>query len=118
MTNPNMQGMRLIDANDLKYTRVRIFHGFNDDGSPLVGGWNAVVMSCAIKEAQTVDAVKVIRCKDCEFYMAETEERCNALKIDPCGLCLRHRQLSEADYREYRNWNDFCSCGKRRESNG
>lgn len=36
---------RLIDANALKYTRVRIFHGMLDNGEPLVGGFNAVVMS-------------------------------------------------------------------------
>ena len=57
--------MRLIDADELEYTRVRIFHGLNEDGTPCVGGWNAVLMSCAIKDAPTVDAVPVVRCKDC-----------------------------------------------------
>lgn len=60
--------MRLIDADELEYIRVRIFHGLNEDGTPCVGGWNAVLMSCAIKDAPTVDAVPVVRCKDCIHY--------------------------------------------------
>lgn len=52
--------MRLIDADALEYTRVRIFHGLNEDGTPCVGGWNAVLMSSTIKDAHTVDAVPVV----------------------------------------------------------
>lgn len=62
----------------------------------------------------TVDAVPVMRCKDCKSYMAETQERCNALKVNPFGWCLRQRKLNEADYREIRNDDDFCSYGERR----
>ena len=57
--------MRLIDADDVKYTRIRIFHGMNEDGTPCVGGWTAAILSCAIEDAPTVDAVPVVRCKDC-----------------------------------------------------
>lgn len=52
--------MRLIDADALPYSRVRIFYGLMDDGTHIVGGFNAVVMSCAIREAPTVDAVEVV----------------------------------------------------------
>lgn len=51
--------MRLIDADALEYTRVRIFHGLNEDGTPIVGGWSAVLTSVAIKDAPTVDAVPI-----------------------------------------------------------
>ncbi len=54
--------MRLIDADALEYTRVQIFHGLNEDGTPCVGGWNAVLMSRTIKDAPTVDAV-ILPCK-------------------------------------------------------
>lgn len=55
--------MRLIDADALNYVRVRIAH---DDGT--IGGYNAVVPSSEIKNAPTIDAVPVIRCKDCKWY--------------------------------------------------
>lgn len=46
--------MRLIDADKLHYSRIRIVHS---DG--IIGGYNAVVMSAEIKDAPTVDAVPV-----------------------------------------------------------
>jgi len=55
--------VRLIDADALNYVRVRIAH---DDGT--IGGYNAVVPSSEIKNAPTVDAVPVIRCKDCKHW--------------------------------------------------
>ena len=65
--------MRLIDADALDYMRVQIIHR---DGT--VGGWNAVVMSLTIKEAPTIDAVPVVRCKDCvHYYKGWGEELCH-----------------------------------------
>jgi len=40
---------RLIDADALTFSRIRIAH---EDG--VIGGYNAVVMSCAIKDAPTI----------------------------------------------------------------
>ena len=40
---------RLIDADALHYSRLRIYH---EDGT--VGGYNAVVMSAEIKDAPTI----------------------------------------------------------------
>lgn len=54
--------MRLIDADALHFNRIRIAH---EDGT--VGGYNAVVMSAEIKDAPTIDAVPVVRCKDCKY---------------------------------------------------
>lgn len=73
------------------------------------------LLATAAKELKKlVDAVEVVRCKDCKSYMAETEERCIALKANPFGWCLRQRRLREADHREIRDANDFCSYGERR----
>ncbi len=70
--------VRLIDADTLNYVRVRIYH---DDGT--IGGYNAVVPSSEIKNVPTVDAVPVIRCKDCKYYEhgenpSETWSTCTA----------------------------------------
>lgn len=55
--------MRLIDADALHFNRIRTAH---EDGT--VGGYNAVVMSAEIKDAPTIDAVPVVRCKDCKYW--------------------------------------------------
>ena len=94
--------MRLIDADELEYTRVRIFHGLNEDGTPCVGGWNAVLMSCAIKDAPTVDAVPVVRCKDCIYQ--------NKLKVTGGVLCDHKKGLMSTKLKD----DDFCSYGVRR----
>lgn len=45
---------RLIDADALVFTRVRIAH---EDGT--IGGYNAVVMSSEIKNAPNIDAIPI-----------------------------------------------------------
>lgn len=57
---------RLIDADKLHYSRIRIAHS---DG--IIGGYNAVVMSAEIKDAPTVDAVPVVRCRECRNWANE-----------------------------------------------
>lgn len=94
---------RLIDANALKYTRVRIFHGMLDNGEPLVGGFNAVVMSCAIKDAPTVDAVEVVRCEYCKHA-----EECI------CVVCEDGETIVCSKTRRHMKKTDFCSYGDRR----
>lgn len=90
--------MRLIDADALPYSRVRIYHGEDNTGKPIVGGCNAVVMSVAIKDAPTIDAVPVVRCRDCKEYEQD------------CGYC---------DYWEVdRNFDDYCSRGVRKMDGG
>ena len=86
--------MRLIDADDVKYTRIRIFHGMNEDGTPCVGGWTAAILSCAIEDAPTVDAVPVVHgrwikdgdvvvCSECGEEHAWDEYR--ATYCEDCG---------------------------------
>lgn len=95
---------RLIDAEALGYTRVRIFHGLKEDGTPCVGGWNAVVMSSAIRQAPTVDAVEVVRCRDCKYW--DNHSICEVHSEWPDQYNTGHSDYTEPD--------DFCSYGERR----
>ena len=52
-----------------------------------------------LKDLPTVDAVEVVRCKDCRFFSATW---------DGFGFC---KKLPRVMMREY----DYCSDGKRRE---
>ena len=62
--------MRLIDADKLHYSLIRIVHDDGTIGDDIVGGYNAVVMYAEIKGAPTVDAVPVVRCSECEYNNA------------------------------------------------
>ena len=72
--------MRLIDADALQEEYVRL------SGREL----------SLINDAPTVDAVEVVRCKDCEYW------ECNDCKNDNHGYC----PISE---------NDYCSRGERKD---
>lgn len=85
--------MRLIDADALDYTRIQIFYGLHEDGKPLVGGYNAVVMSSAIRNAPTIDAVPVIRCRDCISFL-----RYELFKDSYCSHC--GQKIDWSDYNE------------------
>ena len=81
--------MRLIDANELiaEYDRVHI-------GEP---GKARKLM----EEAPTVDAVEVVRCKDCIHDNMTT-----------CPLCwIENHTMHFINH----NSDDFCSCGERRK---
>ena len=54
-----------------------------------------------IEEIPTIDAVQVVRCKDC-IRRYDTDE---------CPMCY----LSEGKYYEYTNGNGFCDRGERKE---
>ena len=92
--------MRLIDADELK---GKAFAG-PDDGEHFV--------YCQyIDEAPTVDAVPVIRCRDCihrwgdeyPVCMLHTEPYANAIGYKGEAVCV--------------DMDDFCSFGKRKEEN-
>lgn len=68
----------------------------------------AIVYLHDIAEAPTVDAVGVVRCKDCKYYYKD--------KIK--GFICRHPEL-DYDIECYDHWinanpDDFCSCGERK----
>ena len=54
-----------------------------------------------IEEMPTIDAVPVVRCKDC-IRQYDTDE---------CPMCF----LIEGEYYEYTNGNGFCDRGERKE---
>ena len=54
-----------------------------------------------LREAPTIDAVPVVRCKDC-IRRYDTDE---------CPMCF----LIEGKYYEYTNENGFCDRGERKE---
>ena len=80
---------RLIDANQLIKRLEKMKH---DTDAITIDG-----IIRALKEPSTVDAVEVVRCKDCEYY---SYEHCN--NIMP-------------GYGFEREPDDFCSYGERRE---
>ena len=84
--------MRLIDVDE-----AIINFGFEwDDISPTRDEFVAF-----LKKQPTIDAVPVVRCKDC-IRRYDTDE---------CPMCF----LIEGKYYEYTNENGFCDRGERKE---
>ena len=93
---------RLIDADDLKAIR---FHDLpysqivptdcdtDDKVSAYKSGWNDAI-DAIVESASTVDAVDVLRCKDCKFYAT--------------GWCRKWLEWSN-------DKNGFCSWSERRK---
>lgn len=80
--------MRLIDADELKGKAI----ADPDDGK-------CFVYCQDIDEAPTVDAVPVVRCRECKFYFPGSTK--------PCVLSIGLTMVDE---------NDFCSYGERNEN--
>ena len=57
--------------------------------------------NCVVNDAPTIDAVEVVRCKNC-IRRYDTDE---------CPMCF----LIEGKYYEYTNENGFCDRGERKE---
>ena len=97
--------MRLIDADRLNkpiYAEEDNITGSGMSYDEICGyndgidiAWNK------IDQAPTIDAVPVVRCKDC-IRRYDTDE---------CPMCF----LIEGEYCEYTNENGFCDRGERRE---
>lgn len=87
--------MRLIDADALKYEPIpkgdRNYRTYNLDDAYEDGYSDAFV---DIRNAPTIDAVEVIRCKDCIWYLKD-------------GSCARH-------LKQFEPYN-YCSYGERGE---
>lgn len=109
-----IEAIRLIDANELK---EHLFVGADydkiiDDGISKTDeevfafqcGWNDALKSVS-QFAPTVDAVEVVRCKDCRYYLNSNEK---------CGLVDTRLRFYETD----KVWTEdsFCSWGERREN--
>ena len=91
--------MRLIDADwVLDHTKP---YELSDEDWSVTGGTVIRLICTAVNQAPTVDAVTVVRCKDC-IRRYDTDE---------CPMCF----LIEGKYYEYTNGNGFCDRGERKE---
>ena len=93
--------MRLIDA-DWVLEHIKPYELSDEDWS--VTGGTAIRLiynAIDIEEIPTIDAVQVVRCKDC-IRRYDTDE---------CPMCF----LIEGKYYEYTNGNGFCDRGERKE---
>ena len=100
---------RLIDANELEFEPDEncIANGVLIWGGRSGGKTMTTVLSALkvmIANAPTVDAVEVVRCKDCKHYKKVRSDSTDRMCFTPSGLCC----VSEDDY---------CSRGERREAN-
>lgn len=101
--------MRLIDADALVFSRVRIAH---EDGT--IGGYNAVVMSSVINNSPTIDAVPVIRCKDCKYWLPHAQFGFDEDNNEYHNYC--ERLVPDDDFYAFtREADEFCSRAERKE---
>ena len=102
---------RLIDANAL----IAQFSGGEALKSIAESTYDAMFVA-ALRDAPTVDAVEVVRCKDCAHWHQET------------GWCNKHSHFIGAKGEACHPWessqwkmlaaDDFCSWGERRADDG
>lgn len=97
--------MRLIDANKLIKNGLRVNYGFDDDGVLLIPIGDVIR---SIKMAKTVDAVPVVRCRECKHWKPSRSKAGNSFSdMEYIGGC------EFTNY--YRSESDFCSYGERKE---
>ena len=94
---------RLIDANALKSEFEWLKSVVNESSKDEV-----MDVMQRIDNAPTVDAVEVVRCKDCMYYDAK-RHRCDHPNLNYDVECYDQWIDTEPD--------DFCSYGERREDN-
>ena len=92
---------RLIDANELKKKANMNGHPVR----PMVTAYHMCVSVKDIDNAPTVDAVEVVRCKDCRWF--------NPKKLQDKGIC-DHPTTGILIPEE----NDFCSYGAKMDGDG
>ena len=90
---------RLIDADAL---HRKVMTETNPYGKPTIDYDSGVKVLEWIEQAPTVDAVKVVRCKDCKWLYGVMDNYC----------CINHKGLVEICE------NSFCSYGERKDGDG
>lgn len=104
---------RLIDVDAMMKHLENLLCG--DCDTPRKEGWCDVCdyafLMNEMRKEPTVDAVEVVRCKDCRWY-----EESIYPELRPTRFCYR-LQTNRGVHVGY-NWdgNDFCSYGERREN--
>ena len=92
--------MRLIDADwVLEHTKP---YELSDEDWSVTGGTVIRLIHNAIDGAPTIDAVTVVRCKDCKYGDYDSEP-------DDAMVCMRTKDGF------WRSGNDFCSFGEQKE---
>lgn len=90
--------MRLIDADALGIGMCN-FDVFSPEGTLYAEGWNQAIK--LLQNTPTIDAIEVVRCKDCKWYVEDREfpPFCD----NPiCGM-------------QHPNDETFCSWGERKD---
>ena len=95
--------MRLIDA-DWVHSHVKPYEP-EDEKWSVTGGTAVRLIHSAVDKAPTVDAVPVVRCKDCKRW--DDDPDTYGKDDGPRGKCMKSFETMQAD--------DFCSYGERRE---
>jgi hypothetical protein len=105
----------LISANQLKNHILGDIGEMIKIGIPITRDYLWKLINHAIEDAPIVDAVEVVRCKDCKYYkpMQELDGYGNVTFTYNNGACTRGREC-------HREWEpvtdeDYCSKGERRE---
>lgn len=88
---------RLIDANEAKCRIIAFATGCHSEVLTV----DSIIMM--LNQSDTVDAVEVVRCKDCGYWMKDDPS-------DDVGYCINPDGLDN-----YAKPDDFCSYGERRE---
>jgi hypothetical protein len=98
--------MRLGDVDKLLYHKRKVmFFGLVPDDEC----WGFAVPVEEIDKAPTIDAVPVVRCRECKFYREFRTKRHNQLM----RLCYR---MGKHDMEYMVKPDDFCSYGQRKET--
>ncbi len=88
---------RLIDADEFKLENKRLLHC----DFPYL---SEVTLEELIDDAQTVDAVPVVRCKDCKYWGIPLDRNDKGEKVANCKMFSKHHAFNE-------NW--FCADGEK-----
>ena len=83
---------RLINADKLRKDVLDLpncYNGFSDT-------YDKAMIIDLVDEAPTVDAVEVVRCKDCEYYNGEYKYCVNDIFAKPDGYCSYGKRKKDA----------------------
>ena len=104
--------MRLIDADVLLESGICAEYGYNDNGLLLIPMRD---VTNSIRNAPTIDAVPVVRCRECKYWGDEDGKLQNSDGV-LFARCKVHNYLIDG---RHTGWcpteNDFCSYGERKE---
>ena len=103
--------MRFCDLDEIKVCVDRQYencHGYSGSKKAIYREAILAVKSI-LHSAKPVDAVPVVRCKDCKY--------CDISLVLPTGREMYTCMEGSHDHQILLNPNDFCSCGARRDNN-